>query len=233
VSLTSSVIIRSAYIRIGAWQGDSAEINAQYNADSNFEQIVSEAFPAQSMWDMLTGVENEIATAVAMNQDNTLRDNIFDIATVTSGGRIPSVGDSSSSAKIIGVWGQVRQASTGIELTPGLHEDEIRAIVNGPTGLFKSTLYSYALRPPRIYSTVSDLQIDVCVFNYAARAAAIAANGALLFQMCQDAYFYGLMSNLSNEDANYTALASQYKPMYQEWLASQQPPRDVVAEAAA
>lgn len=231
--LTSSVILRQAYVRIGAWLGDPAEINAQYNADSNFEQVVSESFPAQSMWDMLTGVENEIAIAVAMNQDNTLRDNIFDIATVTSGGRIPSIGDSSTSAKIIGVWGQVRQAGTGIELTPGLHEDEIRAIVNGPTGLFKSTLYSYALRPPRIYATVSALEIDCCVFNYTARAAAIAANGNLLFQMCQDAYFYGLMSNLSNEDSNYTTLANQYKPLYAEWLTSQQSPRDVVSEAAA
>jgi hypothetical protein len=231
MSLTSSVIIRQAYIRIGAWLGTSAEINPQYNTDTNFEQVVSESFPPQSMWDMLTGVENEIATAVANDQDNVLRSVIQDIATVTSGNRVPSTGDGGGS--IIGVWGQVRQAGTGIELTPGLHEDEIRAIVNGPTGLFKSTLYSYAFRPPRIYATVPSLVIDVCTFDYATRAAAIAANEALLFQQCQDAYFYGLMSNLSNEDSNYTALANMYKPLYAEWLAGQQPNRPVTAEAAA
>lgn len=218
-------------MRIGAWQGDPSAINAQYNADSNFEQTVSESFPPQSMWDMLTGVENEMATAVASNEDNVLRSVLQDIATVASGNRIPVVGDGGGS--IIGVWGQVRQASTGIELTPGLHEDEVRTIVNGPSGLFKSTLYSYALRPPRIYATVSALEIDVCTFNVVTRAAAIAADGALLFQQAQNAYFYGLMSNLTNEDPNYVNLANLYKPLYAEWLASQQPPRDVVGEAAA
>lgn len=231
MALTPNIIIRQAYIRIGAWLGDPTELNALYNADADFESIVSEAFPPQSMWDTLTGTENEMATAVASNEDNVLRSVLQDIATVTSGNRIPSTGDGGGS--IIGVWGQVRQASTGIELTPGLHEDEVRAVVNGPSGLFKSTLYSYALRPPRIYATVSALEIDVCTFNYTVRAAAIAANGALLFQQCQNAYFYGLMANLTNEDQNYVGLANIYKPLYMEWLASQQPPRAVTTEAAA
>jgi len=229
--LTSATIIRQAYIRIGAWQGDPATLNAQYNADTDFTQIVSESFPPQSMWDMLTGVENEIATAVASNQDNVLRSVLQDIATVTSGNRIPSTGD--GGGDIIGVWGQVRDADTGIELTPGLHEDEIRAVVNGPAGLFKSSLYSYVLRPPRIYATVTELEIDVCTFDVTARAAAIAADGDLLFQQCQNAYFDGLMANLKNQDAQYTSLSNEYTQPYQMWLASQQPPRDVVAEAAA
>lgn len=231
MSLTSGIIIRQAYVRIGSWQGDSTEINAQYNADVNFEQVVSESFPPQSMWDMLTGVENEMATAVASNENNVLRSVLQDISTVTSGNRIPSTGDGGGS--IIGVWGQVRDADSGIELTPGLHEDEIRAIVNGPSGLFKSSLYSYALRPPRIYATVTSLEIDVCSFNYSTRAAAIAANGSLLFQQCQNAYFDGLMSQLKNQDAAYTSLSNEYEKPYQMWLAAQQPPRPVVTEAAA
>jgi hypothetical protein len=229
--LTSNTIIREAYIRIGAWQGSSQEINAQYNADTNFEQIVSESFPPQSMWDMLTEVESEISTAVASNESNILRENIADLVRVNSGDRIPAVGD--SGGYIIGVFGQVRDAATGTELTPGLNEDEIRAIAGGPTGLFKSSYFSYALRPPRIYATVTALIIDCCVFDYATRAAAIAANGALLFQQCQGGYDSGLMSKLKNQDSAYTSLSNEYEKSYQLWLASQQSPREVVKEAAA
>lgn len=229
--LYPNTIIRQAYVRLGSWQGNSQEINAQYNADTNFEQIVTESFPVQSMYDALGGVENEIAVAVASNEDNTLRSVLQDIATVTSGNRIPSNGDGGGG--IIGVWGQVRDADSGIELTPALHEDEIRALVNGPTGLFKSSYYSYVLRPPRIYATVTNLAIDVCIFNYAVRAAAIAANSTLLFSQYSTAYFDGLMAQLKSQDVAYTELSNQYVQPYQTWLAAQRPQRDVVGEAKA
>lgn len=227
--LTSNVIIRQAYARIGAFTGDADAIATAYSGV--LSGLNTESFPLQAMYDSLAGVENEIATAVASNEDNVLRSVLQDIATVTSGNRIPSTGDAGGS--IIGAWGQVREADTGIELTPGLHEDEIRAIVNGPTGLFKSTLYSYALRPPRIYATVTSLGIDVCTFDYDARVAAINANEALLFDQCQNAYFDGLMTSLKNEDASYTALSNEYMAPYQQWLAAQRPARPVVMESAA
>lgn len=227
--LIPGTVIRQAYARIGAFSGEAADITTAYTG--SLAALNTESFPLQAMYDLLLTVENELATAVASNQDNVLRSTLQDIATVTSGSRIPAVGD--SGGKIIGVWGQVRQASTGIELTPGLHEDEIRAVVNGPAGLFKSTLYSYALRPPRIYATVGSLEIDVCAFDFAARQTAINADGALLFQACEGAYFSGLMSGLKNEDAAYTALSNEFAPQYTQWLQAQQGPRPVVTEAAA
>ncbi len=232
MALTSNIPIARAYLAIGGWQGTSQEINAQYNADTNFEQIVSESFPPQSMWDMLTGVENEIATSVAMSEDSVLRRVLADTIAMGSGGLIPSVGDSGGS--VIGNWGDVRDGDSpnfAIPLTPGLHLDEVSTVVNGPTGLFKSTLRSYALRPGRIYATVPRLVIDVCTFNYAIRAAAIAAGEALLFQSCPNAYFAGLMSYLKNQDSLYTELSNQFAPAYQAWLASPSASRDVVTEA--
>ena len=170
-----------------------------------------------------------MAAAVAMNQNNELRRLLRDTATTTSGGSIPITGD--SGGRVIGELGQVFDADSGIELTPGLHEDEIRAIANGPTGLFKSSTYSYALRPGRIFATVPNLAIDVCVFDHTARAAAIAANGVLIFQQCPNAYLNGLMSYLKNQDASYTSLSNEYEKPYQLWLAAQQTGRDVVGEA--
>lgn len=229
--MTSNTIIRQAYVRIGAWLGDPTEINAQYNADADFEQIVSEAFPAQSMWDMLTGVEGEMAQAVAKNPNNTLRGNIADTVTATSGGLIPTIGASSATAKIIGEWGQVVGSSQ--PMTRGLHLDELRVRSQNPGTLYKSSLFTYVLVPPRIYATVTTLTIDCCVFDETVRAAAIEANGALLFPMAQNAYFDGLMSQLSNEDPNYTALSNMYRPLYLEWLAAQAEGKPVTEEADA
>lgn len=230
MSLLPSVIIRSAYIRIGAWQGNSQEINAQYNADTNFEQIVSESFPPQSMWDMLTIVENAMAVAVASDPDNVLRTTIGDTLTTTSGSLVSDTSDGGD--PVIGEWGQVRDADTGLPSNPGLHEDEVIAISNGPTGLFKSTYRSHAVRFPRIYATFTNIEIDCCVFDYDARSAAIAANGALLFEQSEDAYFYGLMANLKNQDTAYTALSNEYVPMWAAWLASQNPKADGLTEQA-
>lgn len=231
MALTSNTIIRQAYVRIGAWLGDPAEINAQYNADSDFEQVINEAFPAQSMWDMLTRVENEIATAIAKNPNNTLRGNIADTVTATSGGLIPTFGSSSATAKIIGEWGQV--VGGGQPLTRGLHLDELRLRSQNPASMYLSSLFSYVLVPPRIFATVTTLTIDCCVFDEDARAAAIAADGELLFPMAQGAYFYGLMANLSNEDPNYVSLSVLYRPMYLEWLAAQAEGKPVTEEAHA
>ena len=230
MSLTSNVIVRQVYARIGAFQGTASEIATDYTNDAALSSANTESFPLQSMYDMLTGVENEIATAIAMNANNVLRTDIGDIITVASGALVPDISD--GGFPVIGEWGQVRDAGTGIPLTPGMHEDEIIALSNGPTGLFKTTYHSYAVRFPRIYATVSPIEIDCCVWDYTTRAAAIAANEALLFQQCQDAYFYGLMSNLKNEDPLYSELSNQYMPLYQEWLKAQQPETDLVGVAA-
>ena len=230
MSLTSNIIVRLAYSRVGAFQGNASQIATDYASDAALADANTESFPLQSMYDILVGVENEMATAVAMNVNNTLRNVLGDIVTVTSGGLIPAISD--EDLPIIGEWGQVRTAA-GIELTPAMHEDEIRAIVNGPSGLFKTNYYSYALRPPRIYATQTTLEIDVCVFDIDARQTAINANEDLLFQQMQNAYFSGLMANLKNEDPAYTSLSNEYAPAYQAWLLAQNPPRDVVGQAAA
>ncbi len=231
MALLPSTIIRRAYVAIGAWQGTPAEINAQYNADTNFEQVVSESFPPQSMYDMLTGVENEIALAVSMNPENVLRPLIGDTVSVASGGVVFTTTD--TGLPMIGVWGQIRDAATLLPLTQGMHEDEITAIVNGPTGLFKSSYRSYAARPPRVYATVPNIKIDCCGFSYAIRAAVIAANGPLLFQQLSEAYFTGLMTKLKNQDASYTSLSNEYQPQYAQWLAAQNPPTNLVEQSKA
>lgn len=231
MSLTSKTIAIQCLLRIGAYKGDPSTIATNY-ADATFTDFKTESFPLVALYANILGVEQEMAQAVAMNQDNVLRKNIADTVLATSGDQIPSFGSSSSTAKIIGEWGQVRDADTGKLLVPALREEEIRIIVDN-TGIFKMSYFAYALRPPRIYATVDNLSIDCCVYDQVARKTAIDANGALLFQMAQSAYFDGLMTTLKNEDATLTQLSDQFAGPYSQWLQAQQANRNVTAEAAA
>ncbi len=230
MALLPDEIARQAYARIGAFSGDASDIASAYTG--SLASLNTESFPLQSMYDGLVAVENEIAVAIANNEDSPLRSNISSTVAVASGDQIPSI--STGTSKIIGVWGQVRDAVDPFTLlTPALHEDEIRVIGQNPNGMFKTAYYSYAIRPPRFYATVANVTIDVCVFDYDARAAAIAANTALLFPQCQNAYFDGLMSMLKNEDPALIGLSSQFEAPYREWLASMQVQRPVTMESAA
>jgi hypothetical protein len=232
MSLTSKKIATMALIRIGAYKGLPSEIATNY-ANAAFTDFQTESFPLQALYDNILGVEQEMAQAIAMNQDNTLRANISDTVTVTSGDEIPSFGSSSSTAKIIGVWGQVRDANSSKLLVPALREEEIRILVDNPGGMFKSSFFAYALRPPRIYSTVAEMEIDCCVYDYDARKTAIDANQELLFPFAENAYFHGLMAQLKNEDATLTGLSDQFTGAYAEWLGAQRAYRNVSDEAAA
>lgn len=228
MSLNSNLIVRQAYIRVGAYSGDAAQISAAYIA--GVTGLNTESFPLPSMYDMLTLVEGEMASAVALNLNSTYRKTLADTVGVTSGAEVPDVGD--GGGKIIGVWGQVRDVVSGLELTRGLHLDEIRAIRNST--IFISSYYSYVYAPPRFYATVDSAEIDVCTFDQAARQAVIESDGALLFEQCEGAYFAGLMSNLKNEDPLLEGLSNQFTAPYQAWLDSLRgAPRDLVSEAAA
>lgn len=210
--------------------GLPADIATNY-ANSAFTDFETESFPLQSLYDNILGVEQEMAQAIAMNKDNTLRANIKDTVAVAAGAEIPSFGSSSTTAKIIGAWGQVRDADTLKLLVPGLREEEIRIMVDNPGGMFKTSFFGYALQPPRIYSTVAIMLIDCCVYDYDVRKAIIDAGGALLFPMAEHAYFDGLMRALKNEDVALTALSSQFEKPYAEWLVAQGSYLPVTAEA--
>ncbi len=227
--ITSDLIIRQAYVRIGAFSGTATEIATAYTG--SLANLNTESFPLQSMYDLLTLVEMEMAAAVGLNVNSIYRALLADTIGVTSGDEVPSVGDTTG-APVIGVWGQVRDVVSGIEMTPNLHLDEIRAINN--SAIFISSYFSYAFRPPRIYGTQTSMEIDVCAYDQTARQADIEAGGALLFQQCEGAYFAGLMSGLKNEDDKLVGLSNQFVPAYQAWLDNLRgSPRDVVGDAAA
>lgn len=219
-NLLPSHIIRRCLIRIGAFQGQAPAIEISYVKADPTDDSVSQSFVPSSWHDELTTVEQEIAGAVSLDPDHPWRGILHDVtASIANGGRIPDVGITTATAKIIGEYGQVRDAVSPFRpLSPDMTEADIRARDQNPGTMYISDVFSYSLRKPRLNHTRTNAIIDVCVFDYDARLAAITANAALLFQSAGNAYFCGVMSLLKNTDANLSELSGLFQPRYEAWL---------------
>ena len=218
--LLPSYIIRMALIRIGAFRGQTAAVEASYVKTDPTDDSVNASFTQTSFWDALVAVEQEIATAVAMNSEHPWRAVLQDTTTaITSGGLIPKVGISTATAKIIGKYGDVKDSVTPFRpLDQSLDADEISVFNANPNSMFTLDVYSFALKPPRLYHTRTGAVIDVCTYDFEARKTAIFADAELLFTEAENAYFCGLMSLLMNTDALLFELAKTYAPRYMAWL---------------
>jgi len=218
--LLPSYIMRQVWIRVGAYKGQAAAIEASYLLADPSTNSVSAAFTKSALLDGLVGIEQEMAGAISSDPDHPWQNIITDVtASIASGGRVPSVGISTATAKIIGKYHAVRDAVSPFRtLTDDLTVADIRELSLNPATMFKSDIYSYALDRGRLHHTRTNATIDVSVYDYDARKAAIFADGELLFTEAQDCYFSGLMSLLMNTDALLTELSKLYAPRYQAWI---------------
>lgn len=221
--LLPSFIHRQCALRLGAYRGDSAAIEALYIAANPLTGMESESFVPSSLKDSLVLVEQEIASAVASNVEHPWRSVLQDTTTtIASGGLIPSVGISTATAKIIGEYGQVKDSVSPFRpLTQSLSVEEIRVLNQNVNSMFTVDMFAYAYRKPRLWHTRSvGAVIDVCTYDFDTRKTAIFADAELLFTEAEGAYFAGEMSLLKNTDAILTELSAMYEPRYQAWLAA-------------
>lgn len=220
MALIPSIIYRQVALRIGAYPGIPSAIEALYVAADPTTGMKSESFVPASLKDSLGAVEQEIAGAVATPREHPWQNIIADVtAAIASGELVPSVGVSTATAKVIGNYGQVRDAESPFRpLTADLPISEIRALSQNPGTVFKSDIFSYAFERGRLVHTRTTATVDVCVYDFDVRKVAILADDGLLFTEAENAYLSGVMSMLMNTDALLTELANQYSPRYQAWL---------------
>lgn len=149
---------------------------------------------AQSLF---PSVEEELAIAVAMNKRHPWRKNISDVtASIANGGLIPQTG--TAGAQIIGLYGQVTDASDGKPLSESFILEEIRRLVDNPNGWRVLPVYAFHIEPPRIFHTRPNVKIDVCVYDVAAQKIAIAANAITLFPDAEGAYVSALSAKMKD-----------------------------------
>jgi hypothetical protein len=218
--LLPSIILRQCIDRIGGYQGQAAAIEASYVMADPSTNSKSASFTKSVMLDGLVGIEQEVAGVIGGQEDHPWQNIISDVtASIVSGNRIPSVGISTTTAKIIGKYHQVRDAASPFRpLTNDLTVADIRELSLNPATMFKSDIYSGVVERGRLYHTRPNAIIDVSIYDYDARKTVIFADGELLFTEAQDCYFSGLMSLLMNTDATLTELSKLYAPRYQAWL---------------
>lgn len=174
-------------------------------------------FPFTSFKDLLRVTEGEIVMAVANNKDQVLRSVLADqTSALASGATIPSVG--ASGAPVVGVYGGVVDATNGRPLTDEFTLEEIRALIDNPSGWRKIRPYQFAFSLPKIFHTETTVKIDVCVWDPDDCDTAIAANDDLLFPDCEGAYVSGLGSKMNNLDPQFASLAASFAPEYTAWL---------------
>lgn len=218
MALPPSYILRQVWVRVGAYQGQAAAIEASYLLADPSTNSKSASFTKSVLLDGLVGVEQEMASA--LSPDHPWGNIINDVtATVLPGALMPTVGASSATAKTVGEHGRIRDSvSPNRPLTADLSVADIRAFSQNPGSMFKSDVFSFASEKGRLDHTRTGAIADAHVYDFDARKTAIFADGALLFQSGENCYFSGLMSLLMNTDALLTELSKMYAPRYQAWL---------------
>lgn len=151
---------------------------------------------------VFSSVEEELAIAVAMNPLHPWRKNISDqTAAITNGALIPQTG--AAGAQIIGVYGQVLDASDGKALSESFVLEELRRLVENPGTWRVLPVYAYMIVKPRIYHTRTNVKIDVCVYDVVAQKAAIVADAVTLFPDAEGAYITGVVAKLKDPTSKF------------------------------
>lgn len=225
MALIPSIIYRQALLRIGAYRGQPADIEASYVESDPTSDSISESFVPTSFKDQVVAVEQEIAIAVSMADNHPWANLIGDItAPIASGDLIPTAGTSSANSQIIGKYRSVRDTEGPFRvLTKDLPISEIRSLdlsFSEFGAMYKSDFWAFEIEDGRLHHTRSLATVDVCVYDYVSRKTAIFNDAALIFQNAENAYFSGVMSMLKNTDATLAELAALYDPRYEAWLST-------------
>lgn len=145
---------------------------------------------------MFPSVVEELAQSVANDVTHPWRSVIRDETDlISSGVEIPQ--QSVTGKEIIGEYGTVRDGSDDQPLSGGFTQEEIRTFNANVNSWRQADIYAYNITKPRIYHTRPNVIIDVCIFDEAAVAAAIAANQIPIFPDAEGAYLDALIAKLS------------------------------------
>lgn len=139
-------------------------------------QIGNTDFTISMLSDLLVAVVGRIVRSYAMVPNHPFRtNNVSQTANIAHKGLIPSV--NSASKPIVGVYGAIRNSTTGEVMTEAPVQI-IRSIIDNTDSRLKGTYDYYAQMGDRLEHTAANAVIDVCTFDTVTELAAIAANGA-------------------------------------------------------
>lgn len=213
MSIPFRQIIRQAAFRVTAVSGiTAAALEAAYTTSPlTTTQIGTTDFTYSMLKDALVGVVGRIIRTYASVPGHPFRDfNISQTANIAHKGLIPST--NSLSVPIVGVYGAVRDSSTGEALTEQPLQI-IKTIVDDTDGFLKGEYYFFKIVSDRLFHTRTNVVIDVCTFSASDQLTAITNNGdAPLPDALLDVAVAGLVAALVVDDefVNQASLFSNY-----------------------
>ena len=194
-----SKLIRQAAIRVSAViGGDPATVNANYaTTPLTSVQVGSVDFPLTNLQDAAISAVARLVRAYANIGGHPFRRyNTSQTASISNNGLIPSV--DSASKPIVGVYGAVRNASTGAVMTE--QPKQIIELIVGDAQLKKT--YNYFKIIDGRLSCTAAAQIDVVTFDEPTERAKFAADGNTpLPDALFDAAWAAMAAILINDDS--------------------------------
>lgn len=221
MSTAYDIITRQVALRINAFANAASPVNLQaaYVTTPLTATVVgkSAVFPFAAIQDAVVDAEAKLAEAIADVQNHPWRAVLAgQTAALASGDALPSV--SSAAKSIIGVYGAVVDVSDGSQLSVQPQETIRRRLLT--PGLWKIPVYQYSLAGDSILHTRTSVYIEVCVWDYTTRQAAIVANGNILLpDVLAEAIICGAIALLVRDD-EFMAQAEVYATYFSTALAA-------------
>lgn len=218
MSVPYHTIIRQAAVRISSIVGVTATAldSAYLTSPLTATQISSTDFTIGMQKDAVVNVVGRIIRTYASVPNHPFRAyNISQTANIAHKGVIPST--NSASVPIVGVYGAVRDASTGQELTEQPIQI-INTIVDDTDSFLKGEYYYFKQVSDRLWHTRTNVVMDVCTFSASNELTTIANNGnAPIPDACIDIAVAGLIAQYVIDD-EYTAQANMYGNYFENCL---------------
>lgn len=221
-SLTYHDLVAAAATRCNALVGASATaLESSYTTrpltTANFQSTI---FPFSDFLAGCLWAEGKIANAVADTGDRSMRACIQSVtAPLADGATMPAT--DVGGFGIIGIYGSVLDgADNTIICTEGTLEQIRRynQLQTAGSTIFLLSPYQYKLDGNGITHTQTTVVVQVCVYDGATQAAAIAADGPILFpDALAEAYISGMISYAMRDD-EFMAQAQIYRQYFDQSL---------------
>lgn len=209
-------------VRINAMRGTlAADLQTTYLirplTSANFKSSV---FPFDACLDALLTAEQKLVEAIAWTAGHPWRNFIgTETDLLANRDRLPTLAASPASAKIVGVWGAVKNSADGRICTDQPIETIERRNAN-PSTFWTQPAYYFRIVGDRIYHTRSFVVIDCCYYNRAVQKNQALLNGVpLLPDTLDEAYMCGALSYLVRDD-EFVAQAAGFRAYFNEVLAT-------------
>jgi len=211
MALNTHDILAHIGIRISALKGvGSAALNTTFaTRPLTVNEFQSTVFPFDAIRDALVHAEQKLALAIANTPNHPFRSFLrSQTANLVHGAPLPST--DSAGKSIIGLWDSVRDASNQKVCTEKTLEEITRKVDNAGT-FYKRQYYFFKLEGSRIYHTRTNVTIDCCFYDRAARKTAVINNDPILLsEALEPAYISGAIDELVRDD-EFTEQAAYYK----------------------